>query len=234
VCFLCTFLVNLAVLSINDGSSTHPPWQNLGPREGSAHGEPRAGTSCGLIPRRVVRALPWQGVSSPGAGNSFQRRVASFPVVWFGPSCGKGSRVLVRGTHFITSCHIRLRRSAFHLRRWEPPQRHPPPPPPSTSPATSVLRTGDSEPSPVHAVPEWENLKSSPSGGGLGGIDFGSLERNLSHICKQTSAAGRCVEVHTSRTQFPPSGPNPNSVPLRGAERNWSTLGGILDPLLRL
>jgi hypothetical protein len=190
------------------------------------------------------------------------RRVASFPVVWFGPSRGKGSRVLVRGTHFnVVWPHSPSCGSgppvARGLESWcgelisspaatsasaDPPSifaagsrpSATPPPPPSTSPATSVLRTGDSEPSPVHAVPEWENLKSSPSGGGLGGIDFGSLERNLSHICKQTSAAGRCVEVHTSRTQFPPSGPNPNSVPLRGAERNWSTLGGILDPLLRL
>jgi hypothetical protein len=109
-----------------------------------------------------------------------------------------------------------------------------PPPPSSTTLTTSVLRPGDSEPSPVRAVPEWENPKSSPSGGGLGGIDFGSLGRNFSHIWKQSSAAGRCAEIHTSRTQFPPSGPKPNSVPLRGAERNWSTLGGILDPLLRL
>jgi hypothetical protein len=162
-------------------------------------------TSCGLIPRRVVRALLWQGVSSPGAGNSFHHQLPHPPPPIRLPSSPLGAAPAP-----------------------------PPPPPPSTSPATSVLRTGDSEPSPVHAVPEWENLKSSPSGGGLGGIDFGSLERNLSHICKQTSAAGRCVEVHTSRTQFPPSGPNPNSVPLRGAERNWSTLGGILDPLLRL
>jgi hypothetical protein len=193
-----------------EGSSTHPPWQNLGLREGSAHGEPRAGTSCGPIPSRVVRALPWQGVSSLGAGNSFHHQPPHPPPP------------------------VRLPSSPLGAAPAPPPPPPPPPPPSSTTPATSVLRTGDSEPSPVHAVPEWENPKSSPSGGGLGGIDFGSLERNLSHIWKQTFTAGRCVEVHTSRTQFPPSGPNPNSVPLRGAERNWSTLGGILDPLLRL
>jgi hypothetical protein len=88
------------------------------------------------------------------------------------------------------------------------------------------LRPGDSDRSPCHDIPTRVNPKSSHSEGSVCGIDFGNLGRNLSHIWEQASAAGRCVEVFTNRSQFPPPGPNPNSVPLRGAERNWSTLGG--------
>jgi hypothetical protein len=183
-----------------DGCSTHLPWLNLGPRERAAHGESSAGASCDLFPSRVVRALPWQGVSSSGARDSSRHQPPHPPP----PIC--------------------LPSSPLGAAPAPPP---PPPPPPCTSPATSVLRSGDSDLSPILVVPEWENPKSSQSGGGLGGIDFGNLGRNLSHIWKQASAAGRCVELYTNRSQFPPPGPNPNSVPLRGAERNWSTLGGF-------